>query len=78
MRTIFHHVFNPLSSEAVAMNNLVGQRQLVEDAIQMANRRMHIDRFDRISAHQMNAVEVLAHLDEVAITLHVTGAPTSV
>jgi hypothetical protein len=53
-----HHVLDPLGAEAVGVHDLVGERQLVEEARRDAARGVHVDRLHRIAAGEMDAVEV--------------------
>src|SRR5690242_2172315 len=46
------------------MDRLVRERQQVVDRMQMADRRMDVDRLDRVAAEEMDRVEHLAEADE--------------
>ena len=63
----FHHVFDALGAKRIGMDHLVGQHQLVIQAVEMADRGMDVHRLDRIAAGKMHAVEILGQLDEIAI-----------
>ena len=56
------------------MNHLIGQRQLVIKAVEVADRGMQIHRLDRIATGKMNAVEILGQLDEIAVAFAVAHA----
>ena len=60
-----HHVLDPLLAQRIGVRDLVGQRQFVEQHIQMAHRSVHIHRLDRVSSGDMDAVEVLGQLQQV-------------
>ena len=61
-----HRVFDPLGAEAVAVHHLVGQDQLVAEAVEMANRWVNVHWFNWIAAHHVDAVEILAEFHQVA------------
>ena len=72
------HVLDPLGAEAVGVHDLVGQRQLLEEAVEVADRGVDVDRLDRIAAGDVDAVEVLGELDEVAERGEVADAAAAV
>ena len=59
------------------MDRLVGQRQHVEQRVEMADRGGNVDRFDRIAGDEMNRIETLPKPDEVLIVAPVAGPPPS-
>jgi len=67
-----HHVFDALRAQRIGMHDLVGQRQLFIEAIQMPDRGVDVDGFHRIAARDMDAVEVLRQLDEFPECLEIT------
>ena len=62
----FHHVLDPLLAEAIGVGGLIRQCQLVIKGIEMADRGVHILRFNRVAANAMDAVEMLAQLAVLA------------
>ena len=59
------------------MDRLVGQRQHVEQRVEMADRGGNVDRLDRIAADEMNRIETLTEAYEVLIVAPVAGPPPS-
>ncbi len=55
------------------MHDLVGDRQLVIKAIEVANRGVDVHRLDRIAAGKVHAVEVLREPDEILVGLAGAG-----
>ena len=49
-----------LAPEAVGVDRLVRQRQHVEERVEMADRGVNVDRFDRIAAPEMDGIEASA------------------
>ena len=70
-----HHVLDALRPQRIGMRHLVRQRQLVEQAVEMADRRVDIDRLHRVSAGEMDAVEILRQLHQIAVVGPVAGPP---
>ncbi len=66
-----------LAPEAVGVDRLVGQRQHVEQRVEMADRGGNVDRLDRIAADEMNRIETLPEANEVLIVAPVAGPPAS-
>jgi hypothetical protein len=66
-----HHVLDPLGAEAVGMGHLVGQRELLVEAIEVPDARVDVDRLHRVAAREMDAVEVLRELDELLVGLEI-------
>ena len=67
-RAILHHLDRveiALAPEAIGVDRLVGQRQHVEQRVEMANGGVNVDRLDRIAAPEMDRIEALAETDEV-------------
>jgi len=60
------------------VHNLVGQRQLVVDAVEVADRSVDVDRLDRIAAGEMDAVEILRELHQIAKALAIPWPPAAV
>ena len=52
------------------MGDLVRQGELFIKTVQMADRGVNVDRLDRIAPGEMDAVEILRQLDEVAKAVH--------
>ena len=73
-----HRILHALLPERVGVHDFVGQRQLVVDGVEMADGGVDVDRLDRIAAGEMDAVEILRELHEVAKALAVAGAPAAV
>ena len=72
------HVLDALGAEAVGVHHLVGQRQLLVEAVEVADRGVDVDRLDRVAAGEVDAVEVLRQPDEVAEVLDVADAAAAV
>ena len=68
-----HHVLDPLGAQRIGMGDLVGQRQLVIKHVQVPHRGVDVLRFNRIAADEMDAVEILAELQQGAAHLAVAG-----
>ena len=56
-----------LPAEAISVDRLVRKRQHVEQGVEMAHRRVHVDRLDRIAAPEVDRVEGLSEADEIAV-----------
>jgi hypothetical protein len=66
-------VEDALAPEAVGVNGLVGERQHVEQRVEMADGGVNVGRLDRIAADEMNRIETLPEADEVLIVPLVAG-----
>ena len=51
-----HHILDSLRSQRIGVDDLVGQGQHIVMRIEMTDRCMDIDRLDRISGIETNAV----------------------
>ena len=60
------------------MHQFVGQRQQVEQTIQVADRRMDVYGFHRVSAGEVNAIEDLGQFEEILIILAVADPAATV
>ena len=67
-----------LTPEAVGMQRLRAQCDRIEGRVEMADRRVDVGRFDRVAAHQMQAVEHLGHPHEVLVVVAVADAARAV
>src|SRR5208283_971131 len=56
-----------LSAETVSVNRLVRQSQHVEQRVEMAHRRMHVDRLDRIAAPEVDGVKRVSESKKIAV-----------
>jgi hypothetical protein len=66
-----------IAPETVGVDRLVGQRQHVEQRVEMADRGGNVDRLDRIAADEMNRIETLPKPDEVLIVAPGARTPPS-
>mmetsp|Transcript_7554 Transcript_7554/g.12952 ORF Transcript_7554/g.12952 Transcript_7554/m.12952 type:complete len:236 (-) Transcript_7554:1212-1919(-) len=66
-----HHVLDPLFAQRIGVHHLVGQRQLVINHVQMADRGVDIHRLHRIAARKVDAVEILRQLEQIGAHLPV-------
>ena len=62
-----------LPPEAVGVDRLVGQREQVEQRLEMTNGGVNVDRLDRVAAPEMDRIETLPEADEVLIVALVAG-----
>ena len=68
----------PLAAEAVGVERLVRQRHHVVDRVQMANRRVDVDRLDGIAREEVDRVEHLEEADEVLVVGAVADPPAAI
>ena len=73
-----HHVVDPLRAQRIGVHHLVGEVQLVVEAVEVAHRGVNIQRLHRVAAGEVDAVEVLGELEEVPVALAVADAPAAV
>ena len=73
-----HHVLDPLRAERVGVNHLVGEDQLVLEAVEVPHRRVDVDGLHRIATREVDAVEVLGELEEVPVALAVADPSTAI
>ena len=59
-----HHILDPLLSERVGVHDLVGERELVIEHVEVADTCVDVHWFDRVAAREVDAVEVLGELQE--------------
>ena len=64
-----------VGTEAVRVDGLVAELAQVGNGVEVANRRVHIGRFDWVAGVDLDCVEVLAQANEVPEVLEVAGAP---
>ena len=64
--------------EPVAVDRLVGERQHVVDRVEVADRRVDVDRLDRVAGEEVDDVEHLAEPDEVLVVGPVADPPAAV
>ena len=57
------------------MDRLVGERQHVEQRVEMTDGGMKVDRLDRIAADKMDRIETLSEAYEVLIVARIAGPP---
>ena len=57
---------------------LVGQGQEVVDGVQVADRRVEVDRLDRVAGEEVDDVEHLEQADEVLVVGPVADPPPAV
>ena len=74
----FHHVLDPLGAERVGVHGLVGQGELVVEAVEMAHRGVDVHRLHRIAAGHVDAVEVLGELEKIPVALTIPDPPPAV
>ena len=60
------HVAVALGAEAVAVRHLVGEGEHVEGGLEVAHGPVQVDRLDRVAADEVDDVERLAQLEQVA------------
>ena len=61
----FNHVLDPFFTKRIGVHNLVGDRQLVIQHIQMAHAGMDVYGFNRITASEVDTVEILRQLQQI-------------
>ena len=67
-RNTYHleHVLVALAAEAVAVQSLVGVREHVVRAFEVADRGVQVDRFDGVARYEVNDVEYLRKFEQIA------------
>ena len=63
----FHHILDPLRSKRIGVDHLVGQCQHIVMRVQMPDRSMDVDRLDRISGIEADAVIGLRQAQQILI-----------
>ena len=66
-----HHVLDPLGPQRIGVHDLVGQCQLLVQAIEVPDRGVDVDRLDWVAPCHMDAVEILRQLHEFLERLEV-------
>ena len=67
-----------LRTERVDVDRLVGQCQRVEGGVEVPDRCVKVDRFNRISAKEMHRIEHLPEPEQVLVVGAISDAPTTV
>ena len=68
----------PLPAEAVGVERLVGEGHHVVDRVEVADRRVDVDRLDRVAGEEVDRVEHLEEPDEVLVVGPVADPPAAV
>ena len=73
----FERVEVALGAERVDVHRLIGEREDVAGGLKVTDRRVEIDRFDRIAGVAVKDVEALGQFQQRPVVLTVTDAPTA-